>query len=240
MIRKHLVLGIVACASFTALLAGCDFGAPVPSDVASAGAAGGGNGATTTPTCERTYVFHRVTDVGTALDVTDVQTTAQNYTGAAETLEVRDSHTTMVSIEQTTKSVSSFTASLSEQAGFSSPTKWRVSASVQAEQILKVVYETDSIVQQAVTVSEGSNVWITVPAGATGYVLYGVEVLVVRGVMRSSGCSLPAQRTLETVFVPMSYSYCSFVRGPDEFTDGGYGTAGSSSNCQVINYEPGQ
>jgi hypothetical protein len=70
--------------------------------------------------------------------------------------------------------------------------------------------------------------------------LYGAEVQVFRGVLVSSGCSLPTQRTAEKVFVPIDYYYCSFFRGPDMFTDGGYGTAGSSGNCQIINYDLGQ
>jgi hypothetical protein len=101
------------------------------------------------------------------------------------------------------------------------------------------VRETDSTVQQAVGVSAGTKLEITIPAHATGYVLDGVDVQEVHGVVRSSGCSSPAQETSETVFIPVHSGYCAFVRGPDQFTTGGYGTD-LAGNCQIINYDQGQ
>jgi len=57
---------------------------------------------------------------------------------------------------------------------------------------------------------------------------------VVRGVLQTSGCSLPVQDTAQTVLVPEANNYCAFTRGPDVFVDGGYGTL-RSGDCQVLN-----
>jgi len=238
MTRKPFVLGIAACASLIAVLTGCT-SVLAPDVVSIPGAAvGSGNGAVTTPSCTRTVVFGHVTDIGTALDVTEVKT-AINDTDSAATFTLTNQHSTAVSIEETTKRVSSFTASVSAEVGFSLPVKWLPSASIQAQAIYTTVHETDSTVQQAVTVSAGSQLQIKIPAGATGYVLYGVDVQVVRGVLRSSGCSSPAQKISQTVFIPMHDGYCAFVRGPDQFTDGGYGTD-LAGNCQIIDYDLAQ
>jgi len=239
MTRKPFILGIAACVSLICVLTGCVSGPAAPSDAVIAGAAaGGGNGAATPPPCTRTVAFGHVSDSGTALDVTDVET-AINDTDNPATDTLTNQHSRTVSIEQTNKSVSSFTASVSVRAGFSLPVKWLPSASIQAQAIYTTMHETDSAVQQTVSATAGSQLQITIPVGATGYVLYGVDVQVVRGVLQSSGCSSPAQKTPLTIFIPLHDGYCTFVRGPDQFTDGGYGTD-LAGNCQIINYEQGQ
>jgi hypothetical protein len=235
MTRKPFGLGIAICASLIAVLTGCGSGPAVPSDAVPAGAAAGGNGAATAPSCTPTVVFGHVTDVGTALDVTDIET-AINDTDNTATFTLTNQHSKTVSIEETTKRVSSFTASVSATVGFSLPIKWLPSASITAAAAYTTIHETDSTVQQAVGVTAGSQLQITIPADATGYVLYGVDVQVVHGVLQSSGCSSFPQQTSEAAFIPMHFGYCAFVRGPDQFTNGGYGTD-LAGNCQIINYD---
>jgi hypothetical protein len=125
---------------------------------------------------------------------------------------------------------------------FSLPIKWLPSVSVKAQAIYSTVHETDWSAQQAVSTSSSSSSsssqTITVPAGATGYVIFGVDMRVVRGVLQTSGCSLPVQDTAQTVFVPEAGTYCAFIRCPDVFVDGGSGTL-RSGDCQVLNSDLG-
>lgn len=227
MTRKPFVLGIGACVSM-ALVTACT------SSVGSAPA----QLTTTPPPCTRTPAFIHVKNLGTALYVTAVESRLNNDTAEAQPLTLTNSRSETVTIGVTTKRVSSVTASASVTARFSLPIKWLPSVSVEAQAIYSTVHETDWSAQQQVSTSSSSSQTITVPACATGYVIFGVDMRVVSGVLQTSGCSLPVQDIAQTVLVPEADNYCAFTRGPDMFVDGGYGTL-RSGDCEVLSSDVG-
>lgn len=227
MIRKPFLLGISACVSMV-LITACtssDGSAPVQPT-------------TTPPPCTRTPVFIHAKNKGTVLYVTDVESKLNNDTARAVPLTLTNSQSQAVTIGETTKQVSGVTASADVKAGFSLPIKWLPSVSAEAKAIYSTVHESDWSARQTVSTSSSSSQTILVPAGATGYVFFGVEMRMVRGVLQTSGCSMPVQDTAQTVFVPEAGSYCAFTRGPDVFVDGGYGTL-RSGDCQVLKSDLG-
>jgi hypothetical protein len=227
---RHALAAVFGALVLASTLTGCiTIGAQAQSTFAGAGVA-----ASSSPSCTPTVVYNHIKDEGSALDVVDIQT-AYNGTDSPEpfTLTSENSHT--VSIQETTANTTGFTAEVGGSAGFTTPVKWLPSASVQAQAIYRTVHQTDSTVQQDATVSAGSAIQMSIPAGATGYGLLGVVMKITRGDLHSAGCAEVASTRLETVIIPTEYEWCTFVRGPDEFTAGGSG----SSQCRVVAYDLG-
>lgn len=181
--------------------------------------------------CNPTYVYSHVKDQGSALYVIDIETDHNGTTGN-ETYELNDTRTGSFSIEDSVASVTQVSASLNAYGqvvgvgpGFTAM------GSAQASAAYSYVHATDNSVKTTTSLSVGSTVSLTVPPGATGYGLFGVVVKVTNGDVKSTNCPSLQQDSHETVILPEEVEWCTWVRGPDEFADGGL------SPCVVVGYD---
>jgi hypothetical protein len=230
---RRMLLGSTACLVALGALAGCGSGGGA---VADEEAAGGVGPATSPPSCTPAVTFSDLENKGTGLYVINaVKSNNGGYT--TQTFTVTNDRSATISIEQTVEKSTTETVELAGGLDLSIGEWLKVGASVTRTAIYTATQEIDSTVQQEVSINSGSSVQIPVPPGATGYVLYGVDMLIVHGTLKSAGCGAEPTKVPDTVIVPLGYDYCTLVRGPDIFTDGGSG-ASSSPDCKIIGYIP--
>jgi hypothetical protein len=183
------------------------------------------------PACTPTYVYSGVKTHGSALNVVDLET-EYNGSATAETFTLNDTHGSSVAIEDSTETASPADAMFSDSAPITEDDpEFAPVTAAQSAAIYNSVSQTDSSVRTEASQTTGSQVQITVPAGATAYGLFGVVMDVTSGDLHAKSCPSLAQASQETVIIPEEYEWCTWTRGPDEFTDGGL------SPCVVVAYD---
>jgi hypothetical protein len=181
--------------------------------------------------CKPTYVYNNVKDQGSALDVLDLET-AFNGTGQSEDLSLTAQHSHSVSVEESNSTVTTFHAAVNGSAALVAVAGvFDVAAQGRAQAVYDRVHETDSAVTISSSLSTGSVVHLTVAPGATAYGLFGVVMKVTNGDLQSTNCTGAALDSHETFIIPTEYEWCTWTRGPDDFTDGGL------SPCVVVAYD---
>jgi hypothetical protein len=97
-------------------------------------------------------------------------------------------------------------------------------AKVHAEAIFDAVHQQVNSVNKEATTTTGSQIRITIPAHATGYGVYAVNTQIAKGHLHAPNCSDSGndQGTVSTA-VPEGFVWCTWTRGPNQFTDGGQG-----------------
>jgi hypothetical protein len=183
------------------------------------------------PQCTPTYVYSHVKNQGSALYVLDVETD-YNGTSQAEPFTPIDKRSGSFSIEDSTASVTRVDADVDAVGQVSDlDSEFAEMPQPEASAAFSYVQGTDHSVQTTTSLTIGSTVRLDVPPGATGYALFGVVVKITNGNVRSSNCPSLQQNSHETVILPEESEWCTWIRGPDVFTDGG------RSHCVVVAYD---
>ena len=221
MSRQAVTAGAVACALLgSTLLAAC----------------GSSTSSARQATCVPSFVYFNARAVGDGFDVVD-QESETNAGSSPVTYTLVSKHGRTISTEESTVNGFSVHAQMDDAGLKVDPMSTKPLSAEAGQAVFNYVHQTDSSVQQQFSVQAGAQVTMTVPPGATGYALYGAIVKVTRGTLQADGCATVSKDGAQTVLVPISYHYCTWTRGPDEFTAGGQ----VPSSCgTIVAYDPGQ
>jgi hypothetical protein len=193
---------------------------------AAVAACGGGAQAVS---CTPTYVYSNVKSQGSALYVVDIET---DYNGSPgdESATFSDQRTGSFTIEDSSSTVIRADATVDDNGQVTNAdSEFSPMSGAQASAAFSYVHGTDHSVKTSTSLSITNTPQVEdIPPGATAYGLFGVVVKITNGDLISTNCPSLEQNSHETVLLPQESEWCTWIRGPDEFTDGG------QSHCVVV------